>query len=169
MNVSGPTLVKAYKAWLAREGLTFPSPSSPSQCEVGRLFVIHDELQAPLGKLQLRRGGTEVSNRGHNGLKSVVASLGKAGMLGVGSLREGPGGKKVGSNTGMPAEGKAPHLLSSTILVRVGIGIGRPEGRDSETVSEYVLQEMSPFQYKKTCAQAGLLAALLEREVLLDS
>jgi PTH1 family peptidyl-tRNA hydrolase len=168
MNVSGPTLVKAYKAWLAREGLTFLSPS-PSQRQVGRLFIIHDELQAPLGKLQLRRGGTEVSNRGHNGLKSVVASLGRAGMLDVGSVRGGQGGKKVRSNAGMQAEGKVPHLLSSAILVRVGIGIGRPEGRDSKTVSEYVLQEMSPIQYEKTCAQASLLAAMLEREVLSDS
>src|SRR5262245_59356451 len=41
MNVSGPTLVKGYQAWLAREMLTFPSPP-PRQWQAGRLIVIHD-------------------------------------------------------------------------------------------------------------------------------
>ena len=102
-----------------------------------------------------------MSNRGHNGLKSVVASLGKARMLGVDSRNRG--------DVGMRTDGNGAPSSPNTILVRVGIGIGRPAGRHSETVSEYVLQEMSPVQYEKTCAQAGPLAALLEREALLDS
>ena len=37
------------------------------------ILVIHDELEQPFGKIQLRMGG---SARGHNGLKSIIAACG---------------------------------------------------------------------------------------------
>jgi len=37
------------------------------------LIVIHDDLDLPLGKIRIRRGG---SAAGHNGIKSIIASLG---------------------------------------------------------------------------------------------
>ncbi|HEY6793978.1 MAG TPA: aminoacyl-tRNA hydrolase [Kineosporiaceae bacterium] len=40
---------------------------------VERLLVVHDELDIPFGDLRLKRGGGE---GGHNGLRSVTASLG---------------------------------------------------------------------------------------------
>lgn len=38
------------------------------------ILVIHDELELPYTKVQLRKGG---SARGHNGLKSIIQFLGK--------------------------------------------------------------------------------------------
>ncbi|MDQ1293825.1 MAG: peptidyl-tRNA hydrolase, family [Actinomycetota bacterium] len=38
-----------------------------------RLLIVHDELDLPLGRLRLKRGGGE---GGHNGLKSISKSLG---------------------------------------------------------------------------------------------
>lgn len=40
----------------------------------GRLIVVHDELQIPLGQVQVRRRNT--SARGHNGLRSVDKAIG---------------------------------------------------------------------------------------------
>lgn len=39
------------------------------------LVVLHDEIQLPLGKIQIRRQGT--SARGHNGLRSLDSIMGK--------------------------------------------------------------------------------------------
>lgn len=39
------------------------------------LVIIHDEIQLPLGKIQVRRQGT--SPRGHNGLRSIDSVMGK--------------------------------------------------------------------------------------------
>jgi PTH1 family peptidyl-tRNA hydrolase len=39
----------------------------------GRIVVIHDELDLPFGTIRLKRGG---GDNGHNGLRSVTASLG---------------------------------------------------------------------------------------------
>jgi PTH1 family peptidyl-tRNA hydrolase len=40
---------------------------------VGQIVVIHDELDLPFGAIRLKRGG---GDNGHNGLRSVTASLG---------------------------------------------------------------------------------------------
>lgn len=39
-----------------------------------QILVIHDELEKPLGSLQIRLGG---SARGHNGLRSIISSIGQ--------------------------------------------------------------------------------------------
>lgn len=39
------------------------------------LIVLHDEIQLPLGKIQIRKQGT--SARGHNGLRSIDSIMGK--------------------------------------------------------------------------------------------
>lgn len=48
--------------------------------EPERLVVVHDELDIDFGAIRLKRGGGE---GGHNGLRSVTASLGGAGYLRV--------------------------------------------------------------------------------------
>jgi PTH1 family peptidyl-tRNA hydrolase len=58
MNLSG----KAIKYWMDREKIP-----------VDRILVIVDDLALPLGKLRLRRGG---SDAGHNGLKDIQSTLG---------------------------------------------------------------------------------------------
>jgi PTH1 family peptidyl-tRNA hydrolase len=75
MNISGPSVRKAWAAF-ERE--------AASRGMQGRLVIVHDELEAALGKVSVKDGGA--SPRGHNGLKSCQASLGgvKWWRVGVG-------------------------------------------------------------------------------------
>jgi PTH1 family peptidyl-tRNA hydrolase len=40
-----------------------------------RLLVIHDEIELPRGKVQLKKGG---GHKGHNGIRDIIAKLGTA-------------------------------------------------------------------------------------------
>lgn len=107
MNVSGPAVLKAWK--------TFLGEHRDSDADTG-LILLHDELEAPLGTLRIRRG-MQGSVKGHNGLKSVFASFEGAGLKAAMEAR----------------------------LVKVGVGIGRPEGggRGREEVSQFVLGQVT--------------------------
>ncbi|CAI7599359.1 unnamed protein product [Penicillium bialowiezense] len=74
MNESGPKLVRQMEKWSTRQnelctklysdGSSTPYPTT--------LVILHDEMEAPLGKLRIRRGGPEsFSLRGHRGLISI--------------------------------------------------------------------------------------------------
>ena len=67
------------------------------------VLVIHDELDLPFGRLQLKAGG---GSGGHNGLKSSVSSLGADGFI---RLRFGIG-KPQGPNA---KERVADYVLSN--------------------------------------------------------
>src|SRR5262249_43935397 len=58
------------------------------------ILVVHDELDLPFGRLQLKAGG---GTGGHNGLRSILADLGEDSFarlrVGVGKP-EGPHGKE---------------------------------------------------------------------------
>ena len=75
MNVSGPAVNAAWR--------NFKKELDIDLKNVARLVVIHDELELPLGKIKVSKGG---SAKGHNGLKSCIASLGGTEFwkLGVG-------------------------------------------------------------------------------------
>lgn len=62
MNVSGPAVASAWRAFLKEGGE-----------EVPHLVVLHDEMETGLGKLRVRPGTN--SPKGHNGLKSIKGSL----------------------------------------------------------------------------------------------
>ncbi|KAK3403407.1 peptidyl-tRNA hydrolase [Sordaria brevicollis] len=64
MNITGPWLARAYKEFLVDQAL------SPE--EVG-LVLVHDDLEEELGVVKVRQW--KASHRGHNGIKSVLASL----------------------------------------------------------------------------------------------
>ncbi|KAL0465470.1 peptidyl-tRNA hydrolase [Neurospora intermedia] len=64
MNITGPWLARAYKDYLVDHGL------NPE--EVG-LVLVHDDLEEELGVVKVRQW--KASHRGHNGIKSVLASL----------------------------------------------------------------------------------------------
>lgn len=81
------------------------------------LVVVHDELQVPLGKFQIRRQNT--SARGHNGLRSVDSLVGR-------------GYTKVAIGIGKPAPGhniadyvlrqfsdEEMHVLASDVMPRL--------------------------------------------------
>ncbi len=65
MNLSGPSV----KALLERYGLG-----------AGRLIVVYDELDLPFGELRVRPKG---SAAGHNGMKSIIGSLGTSEFVRV--------------------------------------------------------------------------------------
>ncbi|KAI4722104.1 peptidyl-tRNA hydrolase [Aureobasidium sp. EXF-10727] len=71
MNESGKGVSAAYRTW-ARENNA-----------QGRLVVVHDELEKPLGSVTIR-DKEGLSARGHNGLKSCLASLGGVKFVRVG-------------------------------------------------------------------------------------
>ncbi len=77
MNVNGP----AVKGLLERYEL------QPSQ-----LVVVYDELALPWGQLRIRKNG---SSAGHNGIKSLLSSLGTDTFLRL----------RIGINPGHPIEG----------------------------------------------------------------
>ncbi|AKQ64897.1 Peptidyl-tRNA hydrolase [Myxococcus hansupus] len=84
------------------EPQTFMNLSGRSVAEAARFYkvavedvlVIHDELDLPLGRLQLKAGG---GSGGHNGLKSIVSSLGDESFIrlrfGIGKP-EGPNARE---------------------------------------------------------------------------
>jgi PTH1 family peptidyl-tRNA hydrolase len=79
MNLSGRSLAEAARFY---------------KVAVEDILVIHDELDLPFGRLQLKAGG---GAGGHNGLKSSVQSLGADGFIrlrfGIGKP-EGPNAKE---------------------------------------------------------------------------
>jgi PTH1 family peptidyl-tRNA hydrolase len=50
------------------------------KAEVGRIIVVHDELDIPYGTVRLKRGG---GDNGHNGLRSITKALGDRDYLRV--------------------------------------------------------------------------------------
>jgi peptidyl-tRNA hydrolase, PTH1 family len=86
------------------------------------VLVVHDELDLPFGRMQLKSGG---GTAGHNGLRSILACLGEEGFarlrMGVGK----PEGKErtVGHVlSGFSAEERAalPELLDQAADAAVG-------------------------------------------------
>ena len=86
------------------------------------VLVVHDELDLPFGRLQLKSAG---GTAGHNGLRSIVASLGEDGFarmrVGVGK----PEGKKLTVGhvlSGFSKEERAalPELLERAADAAVG-------------------------------------------------
>jgi PTH1 family peptidyl-tRNA hydrolase len=77
MNVSGRGVQCAYTEWL--QGVRRKYGDANIE---GRLVVVHDELESQLGKVTIKDG--TASPKGHNGLKSCQASLGKTKWWRVG-------------------------------------------------------------------------------------
>lgn len=124
MNVSGPWVARAWREALDTQGV------GPEDLA---LVLVHDDLEEDLGVVKIRKW--ERSHRGHNGVKSVGASL-------------------------------RPADYAGRKWARVSVGIGRPDGRDRSTVSDYVLREVSETERKVIDEKAalGVLEALLELE-----
>lgn len=88
-----------------------------------RTLVVHDCLDLPLGAIRLRAGG---SAGGHNGMRSVMATL---------------GGGKASAAPAPPAKNAGRASCLSAPLPRLRVGIGRPEGRQG--VADFVLEAFS--------------------------
>ena len=126
MNISGTGLLKAWKE--------FGSLQQNSDVVTG-LVVLHDELETAPGQLKPRRG--EGSAKGHNGIKSVQASLKGGNEL-----------QKLGNN-----------------LVKIGIGIGRPVSREKDDVSAFVLGQVTAKERQGIEGRVGELDMILQQEI----
>lgn len=131
MNESGRKLVRALEKWRQT------TPSHPTT-----LIILHDELEAPVGKLRVKKGGPEASSlRGHRGLISVCETLRGKGLW--------------------PAKGGDEEMS----ILRVGIGIGRPTSREQNAVADYVLAAVSERELKAYHAAAGEVVKLIREEL----
>ena len=78
------------------------------------LVVLHDALDLPLGKVVVKPRAGGLSAKGHNGIRSVLDSL------------------------------RSDRDLRGAEWMKVSIGIGRPESRDVDVVSRWVLGKFAP-------------------------
>lgn len=127
MNISGQGTLKAWRQ--------FTSLHPPSDDVVTALVVLHDELEASSGTVKLRRGDS--SPKGHNGIKSVQASLKLAGLL-----------SSMGDR-----------------FIKIGIGIGRPLSREKDDVSAWVLGQLTGAEKNKIEAATESLSAVINSEI----
>jgi PTH1 family peptidyl-tRNA hydrolase len=102
MNVSGKGVNRAYNEWL--RGVKAQYSDSSIQ---GRLVVVHDELEAALGKVTVKDGSA--SAKGHNGLKSCQSSLGATKWW------------RVGVGIGRP-ESREPDVVAKYVLRKMNGG-----------------------------------------------
>lgn len=73
MNESGKPIAKAYQSW----------NKSLAPGTAGKLVIVHDELEKPLGSVSVREG-QGLSARGHNGIKSLLVHMKSVPFVRVG-------------------------------------------------------------------------------------
>ena len=126
MNISGPGLLKAWKE--------FSLQHRSAEVATG-LVVLHDELETAPGQLKARPGSGTA--KGHNGIKSVQASLkGANEMQGLGNR-----------------------------FVKIGIGIGRPVSREKDDVSAFVLGQVTAKERQGIEGKVDELDMILRQEM----
>lgn len=127
------------------------------------LVILHDELEQPLGKVRVKRGGPEASSlRGHRGLISVCESLRGKGLY---PPKPGAGAGAVKANN---AKGKGGGSSRDLSILRVGVGIGRPESRGKNAVADYVLTEMNERELAAVKGAVGTVMGVLEEELVFE-
>lgn len=149
MNVSGPKLARQVDSFRNehQHALLATGPGTGSGLSP-TLVILHDELEAALGKVTVKMGGPEkASLKGHRGLVSVFESLRGKGLYPPPSPQTSLGG--------------SPGLA----VMRVGIGIGRPASREKGRVADYVLSDMSAHEVQAVTNAAGFVVKVLEKEV----
>ncbi|KAL1305647.1 hypothetical protein AAFC00_007241 [Neodothiora populina] len=99
MNESGKPISQVYQTWMKTLG--------PERAE-GRLVILHDELEKPLGAVSVREG-QGLSARGHNGIKSILKSIGKTDFV------------RVGVGIGRPFS-RAPSDVANYVLSKMNPG-----------------------------------------------
>ncbi|KAJ5095103.1 hypothetical protein N7532_007394 [Penicillium argentinense] len=182
MNESGPKLVRQLQrwfekvdhagsvgGWISTSGVAVPISTPSAGAGAGAavppdmpatLVILHDELESPLGKIRVRRGGPEAfSLRGHRGLISVCESLRGKGMY-PSSPRQEKGTPK--------GQGKKQAAVRELSILRVGVGIGRPESRGKNAVADYVLTEMDERELEAVRRAAAPVADVIGEEFFFE-
>ena len=93
MNISGSGVTAAYRQFLKE-----------LRGEEGRLIVVHDELELPLGQVNVKDGGA--SPKGHNGLKSIKECM------------RGEKWTRIGVGIGRP-ESREPDVVARYVLKKM--------------------------------------------------
>jgi len=96
--------------FMNESGLALARLTRHYRTELGRVMIVHDELDLPLGVVRVKRGG---GTAGHNGLKSVQSHVHSLDFIRI----------RIGI-------GKPPGRMSGADYVLARFG-----ARDSETVS----------------------------------
>jgi PTH1 family peptidyl-tRNA hydrolase len=100
MNLSGESVALLVR----RHGITDPE----------RIVIVHDELDLPLGRIKLKRGG---GLAGHNGLRSIVSHLHTDAFLRVRiGIGKPPGGKERGADHVLRRPGKATRTELDVVV-----------------------------------------------------
>ncbi|KAL2823998.1 peptidyl-tRNA hydrolase [Aspergillus cavernicola] len=134
---ASPSLMNASGQKLIRELESFKRTNTTALT----LVILHDELEKPIGKVVVKRGGPEkASLRGHNGLKDIFKWLEKKKLY---------------------QQGNNP-LLS---VLRIGVGIGRPDSRSPEDVANYVLSKMDGGELDAVKRAAVSVVDILAEEI----
>ena len=164
MNESGPKLVRQLQRWLAAQDSGSGSAATDTALRgtgvPATLVILHDELEAPLGKVRVKRGGPEVASlRGHRGLISAFESLRGKGMYPAREPRAQGTLKRGVKDVSLPRD---------LAVLRVGVGIGRPPSREKNAVADYVLTAMEGPELDAVQRAAGPVVEVLEEEMCRD-
>jgi len=136
---------------LALKPTTFMNESGRSVGEAVRFYkippenviVIYDELDLPMGKVRVKKGG---GHGGNNGIRSVEAHLGKEFYrvrLGIGH----PGDKALVSGHVLKDFSKADRKVADTIIDSISRHIElMTSGRDSEFMNKVALDTVPQRQ-----------------------
>lgn len=103
-----PTLLAQPQTYMNNSGMAVKLLLEYFKVEPENLIVIHDELDLPLGKLQIRFGG---GSAGHNGIESIINSIKTDKFL---RIRMGIG--KPTRIDGNKFEPKNPHSVDQFVL-----------------------------------------------------
>lgn len=175
MNKSGPSLTRHLLKWVhttkheIMRAMTMSTPPSWTLQELKNvegfnptLVILHDELEAPLGKIKVRRGGSEeASCRGHRGLISTMESLRKRNIYASDGHAAQRRTQELTKKGGIPND----DVSLAISIMRIGVGIGRPDTRERKDVADYVLTQMSEAEITAVQRAAGFVAELLVDEL----
>lgn len=70
-------LVKPH-TYMNRSGIAIAALSNYYNIEIADIWIIHDDIDLPLGKIRIRQGG---SSGGHNGVESIIQNLPSADFI----------------------------------------------------------------------------------------
>jgi len=92
-EISGDTVLLAKpKTFVNASGKAVAAMMDEFKVKPGDLIIVYDDLDMPLGRIRVRPNG---SSGGHNGLKSIIASIGSSDFarvkIGIGRPDEGSG------------------------------------------------------------------------------
>ncbi len=100
-----PVLLARPQTYMNASGLAVKALLDKTKTSAGDLIVIHDDLDLPVGRLRIRKGG---SSGGHNGIKSIIGSIGTGEFV---RFRIGIGRPDTGSNGGLPENHVINYVL----------------------------------------------------------